>query len=127
MNKKSMTKIITRRQVLRALRTEPSIYSGSFFRGDKPNCKVCAVGAVLRQVSFEKYLRDNDCRINDVVYDNMNDAGGFSDRDCFEDELANKNWLGALSVYFEQGNSVKKCIEFVKKYFPPSFEFTINI
>ena len=141
LEKKKVTKWITRRMVLKALRTEPLAH-GRFWHEDnqnlslavKPSCRVCAVGAVLRQASFEKSFLD---------YPQMN-IGQEATRDKFVSGdinalLKEKNYLGALSSYFENFDTRngfykdatkvtrKKCISFVKRKFPSKFRLTISV
>lgn len=40
-------------------------------------------------------------------------------------QLKAYNYLGALSMYYEAGNSVEKCIAFVRRYFPKRFTLSI--
>jgi hypothetical protein len=95
-----------------------------------PDCNVCAVGAVLRKrVSKDMLLSDFR-----VFCDEMT-QGSFCSDDDLEEALENKNYLGALSIKFEQLNDYdyvddrppmleirEKMIEFVTKNFPESFE-----
>jgi len=134
---KTVTKVIKRKVVIEALRKEPLV-TGCFWEnlghkatnGVKAGCNVCAVGAVLRRASFEKEFLGRD----------QGEIGLAATLDRCQDEdisklLKNKNYLGALSCYFEDlipvFNSVKnkdreKCIKFVKKNFPKQFKLTIK-
>lgn len=123
-----MTKIITKKLIIKALQTE-KLRHGDFFRSDKPNCTVCAVGAVLRHVSFESWVRNKLGRsvcasaIGDIATQNCAILHSSMDVHTL---VQNKNYLGALSCYFEDGHTKRACIAFVKKYFPKSFKCTIK-
>ena len=127
-----MTKIIKRRVVIKALRTE-QLTQGSFFMSENLGCNVCAVGAILRHVSFETWWRKQNLSfldINDLGYAACKNEL-VSNKDGVKINLENKNYLGALSCYFENlrgtpKNNKNNCIRFVKKYFPKSFELTIE-
>jgi len=146
---KKVTKIIKRRTVIRALKTEPLIHGlwwgeketdkskydyGRFIGANeiKPNCPVCAVGAVLRAASFEKaFLSYDPCNVANSAIKEVDGAG-----DCWEELLEEKNYLGALTNYFEsfieradgtaRESTRRKCVEFVKKNFPKQFKLTIE-
>jgi len=115
-----LTKRVKRRTIIKALRKE-KLRRGEFFHGEEEGCKVCAVGAVLRFASFEKWMRNHgfDC----------SGVGGTSvegdARGNWKDGLKIKDWMGSLSSYFEARNSKEKCIAFVKKYFPKQIKITI--
>ena len=52
-----MKKTITKEKVIEALEKE-NLRRNQFFHGHrKPGCAVCAVGAVLRKMSFEEWVR----------------------------------------------------------------------
>lgn len=121
---------IKRSEILKAIRTE-KLKAGSFIHGkdvvdefgyesyvtDK-NCKVCAVGAVLRYKGIDSEDIDNFA----------GDVTGFYvgiEGDEFQ-ELEDKNYLTALSVKFEKlakkfgaGKRTRtKLVAFVKRHFP---------
>ena len=136
----TMTKEITKQQVLKALRNEP-LEGGQFFANDKPNCNVCAVGAVLREVSFETWFKKMDIRftVSRVVGD-MVWLGGFSHIGDWRQALKDKQYLSALSIKFEKlltsadGYGTQNVtprrrqimIDFVERYFPTSFTVTLT-
>lgn len=124
-----MTKIIKRSVVIKALKTE-NLVRGWFFKSSEnkaevypKDCKVCAVGAILRHVSFETWARKNNVDLGDLGVDATN--GQYAE-DNYKELLEYKNYLGALSNYFELGRTRKQCIDFVKRYFPKSFKLTIR-
>lgn len=120
-----MIKTITKKQVIEALEKEPVLESGSWFRGrPKSGCAVCAVGAVLRKVSFEKWARRLRADLGTLGLVATNYS--FSPSDDLNKSLKDKNWLGTLSIYFERGHSREKCIAFVKKHFPSKFTLEIK-
>lgn len=131
-----MTKTIKRAVVLRALRTEP-LTSRCYFQSNAKleypkNCKVCAVGAVLRHASFEKWAREHGYDIDVMAAESLGCDVDGSDMDI-DALLARHNWLGALSNYFElhvDRHGLKKArkdsIAFVKEYFPKQFDLTIE-
>ena len=135
------TKIIKKSDVIVALKTE-RLKRGHWFtptyelnKGEpcKKNCRVCAVGAVLRKVSFEQWARNKSLSLNllgeKAVRFNKNSQYSFNSTSTItdvEDALKDKNYLGALSAYFEQGHIKKQCIECVKKKFPKKFKLSIN-
>jgi len=148
---KPITKIVTRRQIVSALQKE-SLTSGYFFEIDPKSimrCEVCAVGAVLRQTSFiRKLISIKGCNIDNTLgvdnlgkglcrnayaSDSMFDVDG-----TIEQELNNKNYMGALSMKFESlmGNAVgdratvkikRQLIEFVKNKFPKSIKISLAV
>lgn len=126
---KKVTKTITKKQVIEALETEP-LTLGNFWVYSKivPDCSVCAVGAVLRRTSFERAFRGrNSMTIGELATKNQY----FEGLGKVKSLLKSRNWLGALSSYFE-GLSCnmlpreKKTIAFVKKNFPAKFQLTIE-
>ena len=127
--------IIEKRTVIKALREEP-LESGSFFdKNNVKNCKVCAVGAVVRKslkgkingltrntlVSYCETITNEEYINEDVEY-----------------LLAKRNYLGALSTFFEweagsdddsdcSGPNItpelrETLVEFVRKNFPTRFK-----
>lgn len=122
-----MTKTITRALVIKALKTETLRRRTWFADNQKPGCRVCAVGAVLRHCSFETWARKLNLDLNDLG------QPAVKNEDCFGGSqtvvkilLKKKNYLGALSEYFESKHTKKQCIAFVKENFPKSFRLTIN-
>lgn len=127
-----------RSEILRAIRQEP-LGNGHFilpkndngeddaWGGDVYNnkCKVCAVGAVLRQ----KGVPDN--KINERAGTALINPGQNSvdETGDWREALEEKNYLVALSIKFEKlamqngtGKKTRKLLsEFVKRYFPLTF------
>lgn len=119
---------ITRREIIRAIRTEKLI-AGAFIQvrfddvecswvKDK-KCKVCAVGAVLRHKGF------HNSSINDLGGLLTTDCGALRDSDEKE-SIAQCAYMSALSIKFEKlakrhgcGAKTKELlIKFVKTNFP---------
>lgn len=123
-----MKKSITKENVIKALESEV-LCRRYFFEKKRlltpPGCKVCAVGAVLRHMSFEKWGRKNKLDLNHIGWASLHDADPVG-QDPY-DLLKDKQYLAALSNYFEDGNSKKKCIAFVEKNFPEKLIVEINI
>lgn len=121
--------LIKRREILKAIRTE-RLKAGSFIQHSygeyTDKCKVCAVGAVLRQ----KGIDNND--IDTVAYWATGD-GDVTEHGNFKMALAEKNYLSALSIKFEQlalkyGCGVRtrnKLCNFVKKNFPKQIKVNL--
>lgn len=124
--------IINKSTVKKALKTEP-LKSGMFFQfsyGDEmntKNCSVCAVGAVIRthlKKQVKKYNLSLLCDYGSEITKYRNRGITLLDR-----ELKCKNYLGALSIYYEYHSNVyddkelrNVCIEFVTKHFPTRFK-----
>ena len=141
MKLETMTKEITKQQVLEALWNEP-LEGGQFFATDEPNCKVCAVGAVLRVVSFETWFKKMDIRftVSRIVGD-MVCPSGYSYVGDWRYALNHKDYLSALSMKFEKllmsadGYGTQNVtprrrqimIDFVERYFPNSFMVTLTV
>ena len=120
-----MIKSITKAQVIIALKKEP-LTRGSFFGGikrTKKKCEVCAVGAILRYISFETWAHDIGYNINRVAYALTNQIATCQDPKGL---IKEKNYLGALSCYFEDNHTKKQCIAFVKKHFPKKLTLEIK-
>jgi len=123
-----MRKSITKANVIKALQKE-KLKRKNFFHGVSGllwdiKCSVCAVGAVLRKMSFEEWAKQqgwNQFRIGEAAT-----KGIYSSNHDYKRLIKEKNYLGALSCYFEKGNSKKKCIEFVKQYFPSKLTIEIK-
>lgn len=130
---------VTRKQILQAIRTESLkagawIHEKNVFNEDlgynievaDDNCKVCAVGAVLRQAGVDsdeiRYMGDSLLNLTLTALNADGDE---------EAELENKNYLGALSVKFEKlaktygagKRTREKLAVFVKKNFPKTITF----
>lgn len=123
-----MIKIIKKNVVIEALKKEKlttGMFFSSYYMSKVPkDCKVCAVGAVLRHVSFETWARKNSYSLNALGQAATQEEYTGDNIECL---IRDKNYLGALSNYFENGNSKNKCIKFVKKYFPKQFKLEINL
>lgn len=121
-----MKKSISKFEVIKALVNEPKLRRGYWFKPSekdgniiRKNCAVCAVGSILRAISFEKWGRKRNINLNDLgscIIDTTNVSGDSFDN--IPEHLENKNYLAALSCYFESGKSRLKCVEFVIKEFP---------
>ena len=83
-----------------------------------------AVGAVLRKMSFERWAEKNGFNKNRMGI--LITKGVGCDQDDWWVELECDNYFGALSIYFEKGNSKAQCIRFVKKHFPPKLTVEIE-
>jgi hypothetical protein len=134
---------IKRAQVIKALRQEPlakgkwieiddTAYdlfeTPSIVQAKKIKCRVCAVGAVLRhntELSAMEISRFG-VQISDVAT-----VSNYANKYDIEDLLAEKNYLGALSAYFESTIPLKgsygrkhreRLVRFVKGNFPALIE-----
>lgn len=111
---------ITRRDILKAIRTE-KLKAGSFveIRVDEKPCKVCAVGAVLRNKGFQ------DQTIS-IIGDSLMMIYPVSSEGNEYEALDKKLYLNALSIKFEKlvesygcgKRTREKLAEFVKDNFP---------
>lgn len=134
MKKKTVT--IKRETVIEALKTEP-LRSSRFFHNDENlnhmECQVCAVGAVLR-----KHLRINEKLLSIVSVGSDVCKGEFTEGDGIPKKIAkSKNYLGALSVYFEKllgepyinpnKRQIGYLVRFVKENFPKQFKLTYKV
>lgn len=121
---------ISKRKVIVALMSEP-LGRGCFFEDrSNDNCKVCAVGAVLRACGVPQ----NNPVSGDSATKYKN-AGSM--RFHIKDQLAEGNYLGALSIYhesesfdYESATNKKiglkhrmKLANFVLKNFPSKITF----
>ena len=100
-------------------------------------CLVCAVGAVVRKVSFVKYWLSKGLDPSDQVDNYMSAIGDnynySTDESEIKNALKNHEYLSALSARFEtwfcNGSITKlrreKLIKWVKKSFPAKFTVTI--
>lgn len=128
---------IYREQILKALLTEP-LQGGQWvekeYLHEIGDCRVCAVGAILRSClkMTNSEIHENGARVTNNrcvrngLYDNINYP---------KNELKKKNYLGALSIFFEDlvyrrndgatpNDRVKLC-KFVLDNFPS--RITVNI
>ena len=122
---------ITRKEILKAIRTE-KLQGGSFIEARRisnfygrneyvydSKCKVCAVGAILRQKGI------SDDKIQDTAYI-ATFLSDVDDNGDLEVALEVKDYMGALSIKFERlylsyggGKRTKeKLAQFVKTNFP---------
>lgn len=128
---------LTKNQVIKALKTEP-LRAGAFFNTEKRDsfsdtpaeCRVCAVGAVLRNSLGKKILKEsNDSQLGDLAEGYC--QGQYIDYNS-QELLKEKNYLGALSNYFEylmkrekskhaSAAVVERLVNFVNKNFPNKF------
>lgn len=88
---------ITRDDVMHALDVE-RLTVGSW---EQDGCAFCAVGSVLRQKTGVKLLKDRDEESFDSACRNMT-RGQYCDDQGLPQALAAGNWLGALSIKWEQ-------------------------
>lgn len=117
-----MKTTITKKEIIKALQTEPLIHQMWVKKDNLPevgDCGVCAVGAVLRH-----------CRIpNDVLDSYTNSIEGTGSAEEAQRALERGDYLSALSMTFEQKSYVeagtkadaasrRRAIEFVEKNFP---------
>lgn len=142
-----MEKIIKLTTVIKALETEP-LKAGKWFdneegrKNDFKTCKVCAVGAIVRRCSALTYALKNkmnvDALVDDLVrfQDTPFNIGRYSNTADIEGQLDIKNYLGALSAFFESTmryektnkptkKVIKLLVAFVKNNFPKQFEVTL--
>ena len=97
---------ITRREILKAIRTEKLVGGEGVIEARydlihsreivDEKCRVCAVGAVLRQKGIDSYSMSH--RFNEVVGYGVNS----SDTGDLDQAFKNKNYMCALSIKFEQ-------------------------
>jgi hypothetical protein len=101
---------ITKKNAIKAVMTEPLKGNQWFHDGNVSKCEVCAVGAVLRNSTNFKnvsYTRAVDMayQVVDVDYYTVSSSGyeynGYDYKGTYRDALENKNYMGALSMYFE--------------------------
>lgn len=136
---------ISKQDIIKALQTESlapgQFFRGRGFRGDNFNpltCSVCAVGAVLR-AALKDAIKDRDPEYllklslkntKSVAMFNEEDEDYFADaEDYIASLLKEGNYLGALSVFFEEtypcvsdAEGRQDCIAFVEANFPASLE-----
>lgn len=119
-----MKKTITKWQIVQALKTEPLIRN-QYFKAAleynmvayRENCPVCAVGAILRHMSFEKWARKEGIGLHKLG--------------CIA--TCEFSYLGKLSDVYEQiakedGIEVARTrsIAFVKKHFPAKITLELS-
>lgn len=130
---------ITRREILKAIRTEklrpgafiePKLINGSSVLEDD-TCRVCAVGAVLRQKGIpSESIEDVACAI-------MSDDFAIEPDDLFDstnefEAIKAKAYMNALSIRFERlamkngvGRRTREALcRFVKRHFPKSINIS---
>lgn len=136
-------KTITKKLIIKALKTEPlsrnyvfDLYT-NYVLGVM-DCKVCAVGAILRKSLGENLLRDISKTMESYLSVNIANEACRTIRLSHHDpkRLVNEGlYLAALSNFFESsesddknGNiSRRKLINFVNKYFPNKITYTLNL
>lgn len=120
---------ITQQDILKAIKKE-KLKGGSFIHRNKRDkvdakCKVCAVGAVLRQKEIEN---ENILDVASNICSSNVSSGGY-----LEWYLEDRDYLSALSIKFERlykwyggGQKTKTLLtKFVKESFPKSFSVKI--
>lgn len=135
------TYTITKKQVIKALETEPILQAGKFFHTyeeeNKKICKVCVVGAVIRQ-NVPELVSVNIWPSN--LSSRLNTFGSFIPRDMDysdfkEQALRSRHPLNSLSIFFEGLKEIRymgyvndegflraELVNFVCATFPESFE-----
>ena len=126
-----MRKTIKKVDVVEALLREKTLIQNQWFNSKSTNkprkgCEVCAVGAILRAMSFEKWAIKNKIRLNTMGKVAVKSIA-ITEFDAIYDHLEKENYLAALSCYFESGHSKRGCIKFVKDHFPDVLTVTVNI
>lgn len=133
----------TRKQIIRALRTENLGRHGyGFVENDHLNkigdCHVCAIGAVCRSAGLtNRQIYDVSAVLCHGEYISFTGDVEAS-RPYWEKELHKKNYLGALSIYFESIGPLstnnkyretpinrEQLVDWVKKYIPVEFTVTM--
>lgn len=116
-------------EILKAIRTE-KLKRGQFFHDSlypkdpvAQTCKVCAVGAIMRS-KLHKY--PSDISLAGLGARMINFQLLWSDTAQIPRLIEDKNYLGALSSYFETV-SERKCdlVKFINKHFPKSITVEI--
>lgn len=105
----TMSKItITKKDMIEAMKTEPLAPGVWVSMAGTKDCRVCAVGGILRAAGVDEgviSLRANDLTPFQQVsydeddYDGMEDEFGVDD--LIEQHLENKNYMAAMSVEYE--------------------------
>jgi len=127
-----MRKSITKSQAIKAIKTEKNLsYNGDWFEENldyyKKDCNVCAVGAILRNMSFEKWARKISFDLQELGWVAVGGReAGVASMEYIKDHLKSKNYLAALSCYFESGKTRTQCVNFIKKNFPAKLTLTIT-
>jgi len=126
--KNKVTKSITKAKIIEALKTEKLVRSDWFHQDSvdiKGKCDVCAVGAVLRKMSFEKWALRNGFSPRAVADQVTGDI--VADRDEIGAYLAEGDYLSALSCYFEDvSENPKNLVKFVEKNFPDKLRINVD-
>ncbi len=119
--------IITKQQILTAIKSEPILASGAFLRYfpndptlELETCPVCAVGSILRNAIDIVKLFENNKTLNTNMIGVQICHGLFSNDDLFHAKLAytvdsKKYFLAYLSCFFE-----KECSTVYFKFLHPS-------
>jgi hypothetical protein len=140
-----MTKsiVITKEEIIKALKTEKLLYSGSFIDRNQQSevCAVCAVGSVLRSKGLE--YDQIDAYGTNLIDNNKEDLGGFGDMEQVSQLLSKNRYMAALSCFYEmiaQENRFKRnlnmdvpatnherlqSIRFVKARFPDKIKIIL--
>lgn len=127
---------ISKKLIIKALKIE-NLAQGEFFNvnfdfSNKHTCPVCAVGAVLRKSLKPSQLPETENELHKLGlrvtnYDAIVNSNNESEwKIGIQESLIKKNYLSALSKYFEStlcltksGDvSRRKLVNFVKKHFP---------
>ncbi len=117
--------LVSREELCLAIeKATPNLYPGSFADSEgftfTKHCSVCAVGGIIREIprlnrAICKLVRERytgltqvnklHCAINGIVKGNVNFSDDDSDCDSAEEliefELERKNYLAAISIFFE--------------------------
>jgi len=139
-----MRKTITRREVLKAIRTEPlkrgkwvqmDVYK-SFVPSSDPKCEVCAVGAVLRHAGLNnEQISEFGDQMVSGPFPCVGDCFDYREfEDAVKQALKEKRYLYALSLKFERhakrlgkGRRIRNLLaNFVKRNFPKSVKVSYN-
>lgn len=152
---KTQSKVLTKKLIIQALKTEP-LKPGSWFASTKgenfKTCKVSAVGAVIRHSFTTQQIRTlhvhnrrSLCLAMQPYWRRSLDRsaagwGATMMADLVDQqvtaELDKKNYLGALSMWFEfyyQHVEFKRLgtreglVDFVRKNFPTRFKVTVDV
>lgn len=125
-------KYINREKIIEALKTEP-LKRGAFFHNasfdniqDAYACEVCAVGAVLRRCfNIISDVSGFVVTRNSALWEK--EACSVTLRQAIKNELKIKNYMGALSIFFESQDIMysavtplqrRNLIRFVKRNLP---------
>jgi hypothetical protein len=129
----SKPKYATKEQVVAALRTEPLGAVGNFFEHpERPDCRVCAVGAILRSGGIvSENVYELGRKLYSKAYTWTCESADETDVDVATNEiqcaLDNRAFLPALSTYYEMlmvlgDHTIEEvrdqCVGFVEREFP---------